>query len=213
MAKDNEKNKEIQAKDSVKNEKNKRNQTKEEKKVVKKSKKGMGFLLIIWIIVVILGFSYYNLEKSSQKINILNIERKVETKKVEGKFEQVKLYIPNSDFTKLKILTEEMPVYYQTRDKIYKITEKNLEILFESKLIATKDIEINNIYISNDLVYINFGKGILDLKEPSRKNILAIYGIVDSLTEIPQIKRVKFLVENKEVDGNFRKIYNRNIGI
>ena len=33
MAKDNEKNKEFQAKDSVKNEKNKRNQIKEEKKV------------------------------------------------------------------------------------------------------------------------------------------------------------------------------------
>ena len=36
MAKDNEKNKEFQVKDSVKNEKNKRNQIKEEKKVVKK---------------------------------------------------------------------------------------------------------------------------------------------------------------------------------
>ena len=63
------------------------------------------------------------------------------------------------------------------------------------------------------MLYIDVDANMLELKVENRKNLLAIYSIVNSVTEIGNIRRIKFLIDGKEEKGSFSKIYTRNTNI
>ena len=88
-----------------------------------------------------------------------------------------------------------------------------MENLWESKILKTPQIEIGNIFIKGDMLYIDVDANMLELKVENRKNLLAIYSIVNSVTEIGNIRRIKFLIDGKEEKGSFSKIYTRNTNI
>lgn len=177
---------------------------------------GKKFLIVvevIWAIVVISGITYFQMEKSSQKINLVELEKKENLVVEEGKVEKIKFYLLSENGDNLVAKEQEIPLYIKTKDKIKRITQVSIENLWNSKVLKTSQIEIGNIFIKGDIAYIDIDANILELKPENRKNLLAIYSIVNSITEIGNIKRVKFLVDGKEETGSFSKVYTRNTNI
>jgi hypothetical protein len=178
---------------------------------VVENKKTLVVLIIIWIIVALAGGTYYKLKNSTKVINQVELVKKARKLLETGKFESVKFYYPNGNFTELKTKDEDIPVYYKKRDKIEKIAERSFENLYLTKILTTPQIDVKNVYIAGDTVYIDCEPEIGALKEPTKKNILGIYSIVNSITEVPGINKVKILVDEKEQSGNFSRIYTRNM--
>jgi len=107
---------------------------------------------------------------------------------------------------------------------------KDLQLILIEELIkgpVSKDLsptipnstKINSIEIEEDLAIVNFSKKIIlnqQIPHSSTTEPLAIFSIVNVLTELPQVKRVKILVEGKnegEIEGIAIEDFWGHIGI
>lgn len=177
------------------------------------NKKLLIAVTMIWLGVVVVGVTYFQMKKSSEKVNIVEIDKKEEVATTEEKMEKVNIYTVSENGDKLLSKEEEIPTYVRPKDKIRKVVQLSIESLWSNKVLQTSQIEIGNIFIKGDTVYIDMDANILELKPENRKNLLAIYSLVNSITEINNIRKVKFLVDGKEETGSFSKTYTRNTGI
>lgn len=177
------------------------------------NKKLIAVVCIIWGIVIVSGVMFFQMRSSSKKINIIEITNKEKVVTEEGKVEKINFYVVSDNVDKLLRKEKEIPLYIKPKDKIRKIVQVSMENLWESKILKTSQIEIGNIFIKGDMLYIDVDANMLELKVENRKNLLAIYSIVNSVTEIGNIRKIKFLIDGKEETGSFSKIYTRNINI
>lgn len=177
------------------------------------NKKLIAVVCIIWGIVIVSGVIFFQMRSSSKKINIIEITNKEKVVTEEGKVEKINFYVVSDNVDKLLRKEKEIPLYIKPKDKIRKIVQVSMENLWESKILKTSQIEIGNIFIKGDMLYIDVDANMLELKVENRKNLLAIYSIVNSVTEIGNIRRIKFLIDGKEETGSFSKIYTRNTNI
>lgn len=168
---------------------------------------------IIWGIVLVSGVTFFQMKSSSKKINIIEMANKEQVATKEEKVEKINFYVVSENGNKLLRKEKEIPFYIKAKDKIRKIAQISIENLWESKILKTSQIEIGNIFIKGDTLYIDVDANMLELKAENRKNLLAIYSIVNSITEIGNIRKVKFLIDGKEEEGSFSKIYTRNTNI
>lgn len=177
------------------------------------NKKLIAVVCIIWGIVIVSGVMFFQMRSSSKKINIIEITNKEKVVTEEGKVEKINFYVVSDNVDKLLRKEKEIPLYIKPKDKIRKIVQVSMESLWESKILKTSQIEIGNIFIKGDMLYIDVDANMLELKVENRKNLLAIYSIVNSVTEIGNIRKIKFLIDGKEETGSFSKIYTRNTNI
>jgi len=177
------------------------------------NKKLIAVVCIIWGIVIVSGVMFFQMRSSSKKINIIEITNKEKVVTEEGKVEKINFYVVSDNVDKLLRKEKEIPLYIKPKDKIRKIVQVSMENLWESKILKTSQIEIGNIFIKGDMLYIDVDANMLELKVENRKNLLAIYSIVNSVTEIGNIRKIKFLIDGKEETGSFSKIYTRNTNI
>lgn len=177
------------------------------------NKKLIAVVCIIWGIVIVSGVMFFQMRSSSKKINIIEITNKEKVVTEEGKVEKINFYVVSDNVEKLLRKEKEIPLYIKPKDKIRKIVQVSMENLWESKILKTSQIEIGNIFIKGDMLYIDVDANMLELKVENRKNLLAIYSIVNSVTEIGNIRKIKFLIDGKEETGSFSKIYTRNTNI
>ena len=177
------------------------------------NKKLIAVVCIIWGIVIVSGVMFFQMRSSSKKINIIEITNKEKVVTEEGKVEKINFYVVSDNVDKLLSKEKEIPLYIKPKDKIRKIVQVSMENLWESKILKTSQIEIGNIFIKGDMLYIDVDANMLELKVENRKNLLAIYSIVNSVTEIGNIRKIKFLIDGKEETGSFSKIYTRNTNI
>lgn len=177
------------------------------------NKKLIAVVCIIWGIVIVSGVIFFQMRSSSKKINIIEITNKEKVVTEEGKVEKINFYVVSNNRDKLLRKEKEIPLYIKPKDKIRKIVQVSMENLWESKILKTSQIEIGNIFIKGDMLYIDVDANMLELKVENRKNLLAIYSIVNSVTEIGNIRKIKFLIDGKEETGSFSKIYTRNTNI
>lgn len=177
------------------------------------NKKLIAVVCIIWGIVIVSGVMFFQMRSSSKKINIIEITNKEKVVTEEGKVEKINFYVVSDNVDKLLRKEKEIPLYIKPKDKIRKIVQVSMENLWESKILKTSQIEIGNIFIKGDMLYIDVDANMLELKVENRKNLLAIYSIVNSVTEIGNIRKIKFLIDGKEEKGSFSKIYTRNTNI
>ena len=173
------------------------------------SKKRLGALIGIWIIAVICGMTYFNItkDKSIKTIdaNGVNIEEKAK--------EKVTIYIPAEDGRALIKKDENIEESQSRRDKSVKVVAKVIEVLQNEGFLENKDITILNIYFSEDTAYIDLSSSSKEMDDNSRKNLLNIYSIVNSLSELGNVSRVKILINGKDGSKNLSKFYNRNTNI
>jgi acetate kinase len=177
------------------------------------NKKLIAVVCVIWGIVIVSGVMFFQMRSSSKKINIIEITNKEKVVTEEGKVEKINFYVVSDNVDKLLRKEKEIPLYIKPKDKIRKIVQVSMENLWESKILKTSQIEIGNIFIKGDMLYIDVDANMLELKVENRKNLLAIYSIVNSVTEIGNIRKIKFLIDGKEETGSFSKIYTRNTNI
>lgn len=71
----------------------------------------------------------------------------------------------------------------------------------EHAATLSSDTVLAGVDIEDDICFVNFRPSFLDKNSGSQeKEILAVYSIVDSLTELKSITRVQFLVDGRKVD-------------
>lgn len=143
------------------------------------NKKLIAVVCIIWGIVIVSGVMFFQMRSSSKKINIIEITNKEKVVTEEGKVEKINFYVVSDNVDKLLRKEKEIPLYIKPKDKIRKIVQVSMENLWESKILKTSQIEIGNIFIKGDMLYIDVDANMLELKVENRKNLLAIYSIVN----------------------------------
>ncbi len=81
--------------------------------------------------------------------------------------------------------------------------------------VLPHNTEIIDIKTENNICYVNLSKSFMNINSGDKKEAeLSIYSVVNSLTEIPDVKKVQFLIEGEKVDTfsgiDFSKAFERN---
>ena len=167
------------------------------------------FILCTWIAFIVTGITYLIVSRKQDIHTINNLTKKEQVIKKEN----VVIYTPNAGSTSLEKSNVEIEASESPRDKIQRVVTKNIELLGEKGLLKKNKIELNNVYIVDDTVYISFNLSINELEPENKKNTTIITSIVNSITEIPNIQRVKFLVNGGDGVKSLKKFYSRNLDL
>lgn len=161
----------------------------------------LAIVVILNIAVILLYYKYIIVEKKdyigkynigiSEKVNLSDIE--LEEQK---EMKLYNIYLPNSDLSYLLLKNIEIK-----EEKT--ITEKIYEIYFFIKNNSANGISLEtklyNVYIEGETAYLNFSKELNRYIDSAESEQIIIYSIVNSVCEINEIKKVKFLIENQNV--------------
>lgn len=144
---------------------------------------------------------------SAEDINLSTDQNTIETN-------EIILYFPEKDtgMLKKKIRTvkvgDQQPLEYYVVSGLIKGPGTK-----EFQSVLHKDTEIISVNTVSDICFVNMSKNFVE-KNAGSNGELAIYSIVNSLTELENINRVQFLIEGKKVHefGNMDifGIYERN---
>lgn len=171
------------------------------------------FSLLIIVVLVIVGYLIFN--KFIVPVWERYTEKPVITKEVPYKEEEIKEVEP--------LPIEEMVevnLYFSDSQAMYLIPEKrkisqipSLVRQAVNELIKGPEnsdfyrtipegTQVNEVYISDDIVYIDLSEEIFK-NHPggSSGELMTVYSIVNTLTEIPPIKGVQILVEGNEMES------------
>jgi len=179
----------------------------------KKNNPKIIFTLLIIVILVIVGYLIFNrfIVPAWERYK----EKPVITKEVPYKEEEIKEVQP--------VPTEEMVevnLYFSDSQAMYLIPEKrkisqipSLARQAVNELIKGPEnsdfyrtipegTQVNEVYIADDIVYIDLSEEIFK-NHPggSSGELMTVYSIVNTLTEIPPIKGVQILVEGNEMES------------
>ena len=178
----------------------------------KKKRNDLKIIFILLILVVIVIFSYTIFNKFIVPIWERYTEKPVTTKEVPYKEEEIKEVQP--------VPTEEMVevnLYFSDSQAMYLVPEKRkipqtpslarqavIELIKgpeNSDLYPTipEGTQANEVYIADDIAYIDLSEEIFE-NHPggSSGELMTVYSIVNTLTEIPPIKGVQILVGGNE---------------
>lgn len=169
------------------------------------------FILLILVVIVVFGYTIFN--KFIVPVWEKYREKPVVTKEVPYKEEEIKEVEP--------VPTEEMVevnLYFSDSQAMYLVPEKRkisqipslarqavIELIKgpeNSDLYPTipKGTQVNEVYIADEIAYIDLSEEIFK-NHPggSSGELMTVYSIVNTLTEIPPIKGVQILVEGNEM--------------
>lgn len=115
---------------------------------------------------------------------------------------EVMLYFANAEGTKLSAEIRKVRVTDQQPLVQYVIEEliKGPEYEGHSSVLSG-DTNLISVNVSNNVGFVNFGKTFVDKNTSSpEKDQLAIFAVVNSMTELDGVDRVQFLVDGKRVE-------------
>lgn len=209
----------------------KESEKKKESKEIKKtggkpSVLRMGLLVILGVLTVVSGIYYYSLvvKKNPPKV-IYQGEKQVK----EIVRESLTIYVPTESGESLgekqvEIIIGDTP---EARVKnIFEALKENLNYTIsftddDGKVVEAKflddAVQLMDVYIDGRDIYLNLNYHFRDNMKTISQEIFVIYSIVNTLTEDGRYRRVKFLINDKEVEQlNFYKLsdfYERNLEI
>ena len=181
----------------------------------KKKKNNLKIIFTLLAFVLILFFSYTIFNKFIVPVWERYKEKPVVTKEVPYKEEEIKEVQP--------VPTEEMVevnLYFSDSQAMYLVPEKrkipqtpSLTRQVVIELIKgpenpnfyptiPKETQVNEVYIADDIVYIDLSEEIFK-NHPggSSGELMTVYSIVNTLTEITPIRAVQILVEGNEKES------------
>lgn len=201
---------------------------KKKKKVETPSKVRVAVLVILGTLTIILGFFYYKLVAGYENISPKVIYRREERVKEIVK-ESLTIYLPDENSEGLirkqvEIVTGDNPE--KRVENIFQEIKENLgyDIVYtddEGQVVEIPflkdEIQLLDVYIDGKDLYLNMNYHFRDNMKTISQEIFVIYSIVNTLTEDGRYRRVKFLVNNKEVEQlnfyNLSDFYEKNLEI
>lgn len=129
---------------------------------------------------------------------------------------EIKLYFTRKDYNMLSSemrtikVTDQQPIEQYIINELIKGPENK-----EHTATLSKDTVLLSVDIADDICFVNFKSSFIDKNSGAQeKEILAVYSIVDSLTELDSISRVQFLIDGKKEDMfgtiNISSMFGRN---
>ncbi|MCL6471224.1 MAG: GerMN domain-containing protein [Firmicutes bacterium] len=118
----------------------------------------------------------------------------------EAKTEQVTLYFSDSQAEKLVAETRQIA---KTQDVAKSIMEELVKGPKDKGLYPTvpPDTKINAVTINGGVASVDFSRSFIDGNPGgSTGEIMAVYSVVNTLTELPGIQKVQILIDGKPVD-------------
>ena len=178
----------------------------------KKKKNNLKIIFILLILVLTVIFSYTIFNKFIIPIWERYTEKPVITKEVPYKEEEVKEVqpVPIEEMVEVNLYFSDSQAMYLEPEK-RKISQTPslarqavLELIKgpeNSELYSTipQGTQVNEVYIADDIVYVDLSEEIFK-NHPggSSGELMTVYSIVSTLTEIPPIVGVQILVEGNE---------------
>jgi len=156
-------------------------------------------LIYLFLIIILLAsFTIF----TSNKDNDINEELNVEIEPIPKKIVKlVTLYFPDKG---RQYLVRENRVIEHTIEQPEKLI---LEELIKGPVnqrnadIIPSNVRVYSIVTKNDITYVHLSNEFKsDMKFGSNNEVLAIYSIVNSLTELKTVKNVRLIVEGEEAD-------------
>jgi germination protein M len=167
--------------------------------------------LLIIVVLVIVGYLIFN--KLIVPVWERYTEKPVITKEVPYKEEEIKEVqpVPIEEMVEVNLYFSDSQAMYLVPEKrkISQIPSLARQAVIElvkgpesSDFYPTipEGTQVNEVYIADDIVYIDLSEEIYK-NHPggSRGELMTVYSIVNTLTEIPPIKGVQILVEGNEM--------------
>jgi len=179
---------------------------------LRKKRKRRNFIFGLLVLMVIIIFSYIMFnkfiitplkEKYKEKPVVIKEvpyeeEKKEEVQTVPGEMIEVNLYFSDSQAMYLVSEKRKIP---QTTSLAKQVVVELIKGPDSSDLYSTipEGTRVNEVYIADDIVYVDLSEEVFK-NHPggSSGELMTVYSIVNSLTEISPIKGVQILVEGNE---------------
>ena len=171
------------------------------------------FILLILVIIVIFGFTLFN--KLIVPIWERYTEKPIITREIPYKEEEIKEVqpVPIEEMIEVNLYFSNSQAMYlePEKRKISQTPSLARQVVIElikgpenSELYPTipQGTQVNEVYIADDIVYVDLSEEIFK-NHPggSSGELMTVYSIVNTLTEILPIKGVQILVEGNEKDS------------
>jgi len=176
----------------------------------KRKRRNVIFGLLLLIVLIIFSYLMFNKfiiiplrEKYKEKPVVIKEvpyeeEKKEEVQPVPGEMIEVNLYFSDSQAMYLVPEKRKIP---PTTSLAKQVVVELIKGPASSDLYSTipEDTRVNEVYIADDIVYVDLSEEVFK-NHPggSSGELMTVYSIVDSLTEISPIKGVQILVEGNE---------------
>lgn len=160
-----------------------------------KMKKRKVTILIFLILCGVLAFVYYNFTSKQKMDEEVTIKTEANS---EYESDYVYIYTPDSE---KKGLLEKRIEIEKAENQTQKITRAFNALVRGAGGFINRNSTLLNVFVENDTVYLNissdFKKGVPD---DSNLEMLYVYSVVNTMTKIDNIRKVKFLINGSEVE-------------
>lgn len=186
----------------------------------------IGILGILGILTAVSGAFYYNLVLKENPPKVIYQEKEQAREIVR---EALTIYVPTESGESLESKQVEIVVGDTPEERVkmifdalkenlaYKITYTDEEGKVVEVPFLNDEVQLMDVYIDGRDIYLNMNYHFRENMKTISQEIFVIYSIVNTLTEDGKYRRVKFLVNDKEVEQlNFYKLsefYERNLEI
>ena len=140
-----------------------------------------------------------NYSSGEEEIGPLSMNRVITADEI-GKNQIAVLELYFADEDKSGLISEKRMVDVKDNETVEKtaITELAKGPVVKGHKLLTADVKVLSVEIKDKFCYVNFSKEFLSLPAADAK--LCVYSIVNSLTSIPAISSVQFLVEGEKAE-------------
>lgn len=152
---------------------------------------------------IVLYLIYYQTVVNNKK-EIIEEFVIIETKEKNEKEQfDIEIYYPSANY---QFLEKDILMLDKDLTKEEKIIEIFNKLKYNAEIIPIGS-DIRNIFFEGKKVYLNFNAQISKNMTTPEKELLIIYMIVNSITNLEDIDQIKFLIENREIEfiGKFIK--------
>ena len=150
-------------------------------------------ILILCVCVAIALLGYKILVQKQEKVEI------TEVPKLDGK---IVLYFKGNEAMKLEKEYRNVSMKRNAENMAKTVVEELLKGPTNEELhsLIPVDTKLLNIESQENTVILDLSNEFIEKQEGESNALLAIYSIVNSLTEITEIEQVKFLINGKEME-------------
>ena len=182
------------------------------------------FMGISILFLIFGGFTYNKYVRNANEIPVKKLDNNHKVLQITDTLKDITIYVPDSSFKHLVPLDVEYPSESFSTDvaTIFNLIKENSDYVIvdrDGKHIPYFDQNINllNSYLIGDQLYLNLSPNIMTSIKFKRQELLVIYSLVNTFTNLDGVNKVKILVNDKEIDRikyfNLRTFYSKNLDI